>query len=302
MFESTVRNPRAFLDPPSAAVLHQSPCLVDYDPIKDRLGAWFSRSPALQRLFYGLLNTLFLRAWYVRREIRRLLKALPSDRPIRVLDAGTGFGQYAFFVARAFPNARVRAVDIKPEYLDRARHVVNQTPQAAQITWATDDLTDLQSEGPFDLILSVDVMEHIAEDRAVLQHFARVLAPGGHVIINTPSDQGGSDVQSDTDESFIGEHVRDGYNMNDLEAKLREAGLRPVQSLYTYGPYGSTAWQWLIKRPMQMLGSTWASLIVLPLYYLVALPLGLWLNKKDMDVSNATGTGLLMVAQKPPAS
>jgi len=275
---------------------------VDYDPIKDRLGAWFSQFPWFQRLFYGVLNALFLRAWYVRREVRRLLDAYPPSRPVRVLDAGTGFGQYAYFVARECPNARVRAVDIKPIYLDRARTFVNQTAQAPQITWSVDDLTHLRAEGPFDLILSVDVMEHIADDRAVFEHFARVLRPGGHVVINTPSDQGGSDVQDASDESFIGEHVRDGYNMSALEEKLRNAGLRPVNSLYTYGPYGSTAWRWLIKRPMQMLGRSWASLVVLPLYYLVALPIGMWLNRRDMQVPNATGTGLVVVAQKPMPS
>jgi len=272
---------------------------MQYDPIKDRIGDLVSRFPWLHRLFFGALNWLFLRAWYVRREVRRLLSNRPSDRPVRVLDAGTGFGQYAYFVARTFPNARVHAVDVKADYLDRARAFVQQTPYAPQVTWAIDDLTDLQAEGPFDLILSVDVMEHIADDRAVFEHFEHVLAPGGHVIINTPSDQGGSDVQGEGEESFIGEHVRDGYNLGDLEAKLRDAGLEPVKSLYTYGEYGSTAWRWLIKRPMQMLGATWASVAVLPLYYLAALPIGLFLNAKDVADHNETGTGLLVVAQKP---
>jgi 2-polyprenyl-3-methyl-5-hydroxy-6-metoxy-1,4-benzoquinol methylase len=272
---------------------------MQYDPIKDRLGNLASRHPRLQALFYRLLDLLFLRAWYVRRAVRRLLGRYPSDRLVRVLDAGTGFGQYAYDIAKTFPNAQVRAVDIKRTYLDRARRFVLTTPQAAQIDFALDDLTDLRSDGPFDLILSVDVMEHIEEDEAVFRHFARVLRPGGHVVINTPSDQGGSDVQEDTDESFIGEHVRDGYNRDDLEAKLRRAGLVPVESIYTYGPYGSAAWRWLIKRPMQMLNASWAAVAVLPLYYLVALPVGTFLNAKDLEHDNATGTGLLVVAQKP---
>ncbi len=275
---------------------------MKYDPIKDRLGRFFSQHPVLQRLFYGLLNVLFLRAWYVRREVRRLLGAHDADQPIRVLDAGTGFGQYAYFVARTFPNARVHAVDVKQDYLDRAQSFIEKTPQRDQVTLAWDDLTDLQAEGPFGLILSVDVMEHIAKDRSVFRHFERVLQPGGHVIINTPSDQGGSDVQDDADESFIGEHVRDGYNKQALEEKLRDAGLEPIRSLYTYGPHGSRAWRWLIKWPMQMLGATWAALIILPLYYVAALPLGAYLNAKDMEHPNATGTGLLVVARKPPSA
>ena len=274
---------------------------MKYDPIKDRLGRWARRHPLLQRLLYGLLNLLFLRAWYVRREVRRLLGALPADRPVRVLDAGTGFGQYAYFVVRTFSNAQVRAVDVKQEYLERAREFVDQTPYADRVDWAIDDLTALQSEGPFDLILAVDVMEHIAEDETVFEHFARVLRPGGHVIINTPSVHGGSDVQAEGDESFIGEHVREGYGREELAEKLRAAGLEPVRGVYTYGPYGSAAWRGLIKWPMQMLGTTWASLLVLPFYYAAALPLGLLLNATDVERDNERGTGLFMVARRPSA-
>jgi hypothetical protein len=50
-----------------------------------------------------------------------------------------------------------------------------------------------------------------------------------------------------------------------------------------------------------MLGTTWASIVVLPLYYLAALPLGLFLNAKDLADDNETGTGVLVVAQKPNA-
>ena len=270
-----------------------------YDPIKDRLGRFFSRRPVLQKLFYRLLDLFFLRSWYVRRETRRLLDAMPSDASLRVLDAGTGFGQYAYFIAKTFPHAEVLAVDVKQDYLDNARRFFDQTSQGGQVTLAYDDLTQLRAEGPFDFILSVDVMEHIEDDRAVFGHFVRVLRPGGHVLINTPSDLGGSDVQEHGDESFIEEHVRDGYNREDLEGKLREAGLAPVRSLYTYGRYGSRAWRLLIKRPILMLGASWAFVIVLPFYYFFALPVGLILNTLDMRQDNAEGTGLLVIAQKP---
>ncbi len=270
-----------------------------YDPIKDRLGTFVSRWPVLQRLFYGMLNLLFLRAWYVRRAIRRLLGSMAPDRTLRVLDAGTGFGQYAYFMARAFPRAEIHAVDVKQDYLANARRFLDQVPAGQRITLSCDDLTDLKAPGPFDFILSVDVMEHIEDDRAVFRHFARVLRPGGYVLINTPSDKGGSDVQADGDTSFIEEHVRDGYNMQELEDKLREAGLMPVKSIYTYGPYGSVAWRMLIKRPILMLGQTWAFLILLPLYYLFALPAGILLNAMDVRHHNHEGTGLLVIAQKP---
>ncbi len=270
-----------------------------YDPIKDRLGRIFTASPALQKLFYALLHTVFLRSWYVRREIRNLLEGIPASEPIDVLDAGTGFGQYAHFVAAGFPNARVLAVDIKEDYLENARRFIEQTPQRDRITFEVHDLTELDLPRRFDLILSVDVMEHIEEDRQVFRNFKRVLKPGGHVIINTPSDLGGSDVEREGEEGFIEEHVRPGYNREELMEKLRDAGLEPVRAIYTYGTYGSAAWRMLIKWPMKMLSRSSAAYAILPMYYAAVLPVGTALNALDVRTKNPRGTGLLVVARNP---
>lgn len=252
----------------------------------------------MQRLFYGLLDLLFLRAWYVKREINSLFKSTSHNQPLRVLDAGTGFGQYTYFITKRYPNVHVLAVDIKQNYLDNARYFFDKTPQARQVEFAYEDLTDLRIDGPFDFILSVDVLEHIEDDRAVFHHFARVLRPGGYVLINTPSDLGGSDVCGEEDTSFIEEHVRDGYSLDELEDKLMEAGFSPVRSLYTYGTFGSSAWRLLVKWPMKFVGWHKASVVLLPLYYLVILPIGLFLNVLDMRNKNEAGTGLVVMARK----
>ena len=272
---------------------------MQYDPVKDRLGAVAERHPVLKRAFFGMLNLVFLRAWYVKRELRQILGPMRERKRVDVLDAGTGFAQYAYLMAREFPNVHVLAVDVKEDYLESARRFVEKTPVRDRIRFQVEDLTQLSVDGPFDLILSVDVMEHIEDDVAVFRHFERVLAPGGYVIINTPSDQGGSDVSDEGDESFIEEHVRDGYNVEDISRKLRDAGLEVVRSAYSYGPYGSAAWRMLVKRPIQWLGASRASAVLLPPYYLAALPAGTILNALDVRRRNETGTGLIVVARKP---
>ncbi len=272
---------------------------MQYDPIKDRLGTLADKHPALKRAFYGTLNLVFLRTWYVKRELRRILASMKHKEAVEVLDAGTGFAQYAYFIAKNFPHTRITAVDIKEDYLDSAQRFFRSTPQAHQVEFQVEDLMKLTLDGPFDLILSVDVMEHIEDDRAVFRHFERVLRPGGYVIINTPSDLGGSDVHGEDDASFIDEHVRDGYNILDLEAKLREAGLDIDRSMYTYGPPGSAAWRMLIKVPITMMDRTRAALVLLPLYYVFALPIGTILNWMDTRRSNEEGTGVLVIARKP---
>ena len=267
---------------------------MEYDPIKDSLGRLFSANPLLQRFFFWLLHLFFLRAWHVKLVLRQIFAEFSNRDVIRVLDAGTGFGQYADFMVRVSPLTRILAVDVKHDYLENARRYFDRTPYADRVELTYEDLTQLQAEGPFDLILSVDVMEHIEDDRAVFRNFARVLAPGGYVVINTPSDLGGSDVQGDEDASFIGEHVRDGYNMDELKQKLADAGLKTARAKYTYGKYGSVAWRLLIKWPMLMLSKSRLFLALLPFYYIPVLPVGLVLNAMDVRTDNSAGTGLVV--------
>lgn len=270
---------------------------LDYDPIKDSLGRFFCRRPLLQRSFYALLDLFFLRAWHVHRTLRRRLGSRRGEA-LRVLDAGTGFGQYAHFFVRTFPKAHVLAVDVKRDYLANLRRFIDQTRYASRVDTAYEDLTDLKAEGPFDVILSVDVMEHIEDDRAVFRHFARALAPGGLVLINTPSDLGGSDAGVGEASSFIGEHVRDGYNMAELKGKLADAGLTPVEGFYTYGAFGSIAWRLMIKYPMKLLGWSRLFIVLLPFYYTPVLPIGLVLHVIDVRRSNPAGTGVIVVAER----
>jgi len=270
---------------------------MDYDPVKDRFGSLVAGSRWRTRLFFRLLHLFFLRAWHVRRALRSALG--PRDAQVRILDAGTGFGQYAWWIVRRWPNARIHAVDIKDDYLQRAEHFLQQEGLVDRVSFAIEDLTALQAEGPFDLILSVDVMEHILEDVQVFKHFNRVLKPGGMVIINTPSDQGGSDSHGDEDESFIGEHVRDGYGREEMRSKLAEAGLEADAIDYAYGVFGSLAWRLTIKWPMIWLNASFLSVLLLPFWYALVLLPSLVLNAIDVSRKNPTGTGLMVVAHRP---
>jgi SAM-dependent methyltransferase len=279
---------------------------MEYDPIKDRLGALVGAVPWRRRLFYRVLDLFFLRAWYVHRSLGSILQNLleqSDERPLRVLDAGTGFGQYTYFLLENFPEVEVTAVDLKTDYLDICRLFSERAGLGDRVEWVYADLTDAEAypfnhQELFDVILSVDVMEHIEEDRAALQNMARVLRPGGYLLINTPSDEGGSGVTDGGQESFISEHAREGYGIEELERKMEDAGLEPVQTIYAYGPYGSLAWRLLIQGPMKLLSVSWAAIGLLPLYYLPVFPVGMLLNAIDLRRENRTGTGLTVVARR----
>ncbi len=116
-----------------------------------------------------------------------------------------------------------------------------------------------------------------------------MLRDGGHVIVNTPSDQAGSGTKTRGEEGFVDEHVRPGYGLAALQEKMEEAeeaGLETVRARHTYGTYGSKAWRILVKWPIRMPAATRLAFAVLPVYYLAALPAGLVLNA--MDVTGTT--------------
>ncbi|MDP5075997.1 MAG: hypothetical protein NWP82_05895, partial [Flavobacteriales bacterium] len=148
------------------------------------------------------------------------------------------------------------------------------------------------------LVLCVDVMEHIDEDVQVLTNYCNSLKTGGMLLISTPSNMGGSDVHDDGETSFIEEHVRDGYGIDEIEQKCLRAGFSKVDARYSYGAPGKISWKLSMKYPMLMLNKSKAFFIVLPIYYLVTMPFALLLNVFDVKGTHSTGTGLIVKAWK----
>ncbi len=265
---------------------------MKYDPVKRSLGRFFNTTPFLRKLFYHLLNLLLLRSWHVREELRKLKKQLPENP--KILDAGSGFGQYDYTMALQFRRATIKGVDVKQEQIDDCNAFFQKTGLGKRVSFAYADLTGFSEPDTYDLVLSVDVMEHIEDDVAVFKNIAASLKKGGILLISTPSDQGGSGVTHEHDESFIEEHVRDGYNMEEIESKLKKAGFSEVCSRYSYGTPGKISWKLSMKLPVQMVNLSKIFLLLLPFYYLVVYPFAFILNAMDVHMKHSTGTGLIV--------
>jgi len=271
---------------------------MQYDPIKRSLGKVFNQTPVLRKIFYRLLDLLLLRAWHVKKELKRL----PLAPDCSILDAGSGFGQYTYRMSCLFGKSSILAVDVKEEQIEDCNRFFNQINLGDRVRFEEADLTKFEKPEAFDLILSIDVMEHIEEDVQVFKNFWKSLKPGGMVLISTPSDQGGSDAHHDHDEDgvhgFIDEHVRDGYNIEDIETKLKSAGFSRVEARYSYGNPGKISWRLSMKYPILLLGVSKLFFIVLPFYYLLTFPISAFLNYCDVRGKHTSGTGLIVKAFK----
>ncbi len=270
---------------------------MQYDPIKASLGRFFNRSIFFRKVFYKLLDLLLLRAWHVHSELRLFFNKHTKDAGLKILDAGSGFGQYSWYMARKYPQSEITGIEIKEEQISDCNHFFKRAGvHNAHFKFA--DLTKYKNPGEYNLILSVDVMEHIEEDLLVFRNFHASLKSLGVLLISTPSDKGGSGVEHDHDESFIEEHVRDGYSIPEITAKLREAGFEKIDAKYTYGKPGKISWRLSMKYPILMLGKSRLFFIILPLYYLIVFPICYVLNYMDVKGHHTEGTGLLVKAEK----
>lgn len=269
---------------------------MHYDPIKNIFASLIRKIPLLRIIFYKLLDLFFLRSWYVRRELKNLRLNF-GDKIIEVYDAGTGFGQYSYFMSKKLFPANILSVDIKADWINDAKEFFSKVG-SSNVKLKTEDLLQIDHENKFDLILCVDVMEHIAEDGKVFQNFYAALKSGGFLLINSPSIFGGSDVHDEEDESFIGEHARVGYSREELEEKLHPLGFTTYKSQYTYGFWGDKAWRLGIKYPMILLSYSKLFFIVLPIYYLFTFPFTFLMMILDFNKNNKTGSGINFIAQK----
>ena len=269
---------------------------MKYDPIKKSLGLVFNKNIFLRKLFYNLLDLLLLRTWHIKKEIKLWKKSLNNN--VSILDAGAGFGQYTYFLSKLNKNWEITGVDVKTEQVEDCNRFFKKLNKENTIKFQEADLTKFCQEKKFDLILSVDVMEHILDDVKVFENFYSSLKPKGMVLISTPSDQGGSDVHNEHEISFIDEHVRDGYNISDIDKKLKTAGFSKVSARYSYGMPGKISWNLSMKYPILMLNASKLFFVLLPFYYIITFPVSLILNFADLNFKHKTGTGLIVKAWK----
>lgn len=270
---------------------------IAYDPVKDKLSGIIKGSKSLRRLFYFLLDLFFLRSWHIRRLIKQEGAPLDKSGEWTLLDAGSGFGQYDRFILKHFENVKVHSIDVKKDYLEENKQYFKDDIEKGRIKFYEADLLSFSSPVRFDIIICIDVLEHIEEDVKVMKNLAKSLKNGGTLLIHSPSHF--SEEDAGEDDSFVGEHARAGYSKRQIFKKLEAVGLSPVEVHYTYGFWGHKAWVLSVKWPMIWINKMgFVSLLLLLIYYPVVLPFCLVMNAADLFTKNEKGNGVYALGKR----
>lgn len=107
----------------------------------------------------------------------------------RILDIGCGIGWSSYELARHFPGCSVLGIDLSPRLIQRAGHLFSMKNLRFLNLDVTSQEFKLLVEGSFDVIVMVDVFEHL--DMHTRQDFyqtiASMLNKNGRVLMAFPS-------------------------------------------------------------------------------------------------------------------
>jgi ubiquinone/menaquinone biosynthesis C-methylase UbiE len=123
---------------------------------------------------WAAFSTRVVAPWVLR------VGALPAEAD--VLEVGSGGGGNVEVFARRFPSWRITASDYDPEMVALASGRLKPLGERVTVTQA-DASSLVFPDGSFDVVVSIGVWHHVGDWRKATAETARVLRPGGHLVL-----------------------------------------------------------------------------------------------------------------------
>lgn len=164
----------------------------------------------------------------------RMLKRLLPAHATRILDAGCGRGVISRVLAARYPMARVDALDQNASG-QQVNQALAQAMGLGNCVFQVGDLTEFAAEDAYDLIVSIDNLEHIEDDRAVLGRFHRAMRPEGVLLVHVPHYYRRWPVLGWRVNFDVPGHVRPGYHLPEIVERVQGAGFTIQRSGFSYG-------------------------------------------------------------------
>lgn len=210
---------------------------------------------------------------------------ISSQNLKQILDAGSGIGAYTFWLAKKFPKSNVIGGEIDQNKL-KASRLINRAIKHRNVSFVHFDATKKQNKSKYDLIIVIDVLEHIKDYKKVLENFYRLLNRNGYLYIHVPQPNQKRIFKSLKSWQHE-DHIHEGIDKKTLGKILNKIGYKIKTEQETFGFFGRLAWEInhiTLSKNFIIAGITF------PLLYSLAIIDSCFKNKK--------GLGVAMLAQK----
>ena len=139
-----------------------------------------------ERLLFRVLGVVDPAHYLHSRYFQKALARWDDLDPRTILDAGCGRGDYSFYLARRYPRARVIGVDVDQARVARNRAMADRLG-LSNVQFQVADLVTARFGTTFDLIISIDVLEHIERQEEALRNLLDQLSPKGRAFYHIPT-------------------------------------------------------------------------------------------------------------------
>lgn len=156
--------------------------------------------------------------WYYSSKAKAMSRLLEGITPAKILDVGAGSGFFSRHLLAQTEAAEAWCIDIRYE----ADSDESEAGKAVHYRRSVDAIDA-------DLVLLMDVLEHVDDDVALLNEYVDKVPSGSRFLVTVPAFQflwSGHD-------DFL-EHKRR-YTLNQLETVVRNAGLNVRHGAYYFG-------------------------------------------------------------------
>jgi SAM-dependent methyltransferase len=167
--------------------------------------------------------------------------ALRGDE--RIIDFGSGLGQFSRAMARSVPRGNVVGIERNDEQLALAKRLAEEDGEAGLVEFRQGDVLNAELEwGTYDVAHARFVLEHVPDPLRVVKAMVRAVRPGGRVILADddhdvlrlwPEPPGMADLWR----AYMRTYDRignDPYIGRRLVQLLHDAGARPVRNTWIF--------------------------------------------------------------------
>ena len=128
-------------------------------------------------------------AWSHRRRFQTSLALASKCSGKRVLDYGAGDGTFVAMLGADSMNARTTVgAELCASLVEDCRARLGDRPGLSFVLISDLDLPE--HAGAYDVVICMEVLEHVVDVEPLLERFVRLLAPSGKLIVSVPVEMG----------------------------------------------------------------------------------------------------------------
>lgn len=266
-------------------------------PLRQELNRFLNDFPRMKAVVFYFMNYLFLRSWYMQKEIKKWSKNQSGHK--HVLDLGSGVGQYAHFILKTFPKWSVTGVDKSEKNVCHCNGFFRKAV-FKNFRFRSFDEYSFYGKSRYDLIVSAEMLSDLdlsdfkqktddpLDEWEMVQKLTHLLKADGMLFFYWAPPQ----LQTNQGKEMH-RHMR-----KRMVEELKKLGYKQVKTSYIFGFFGQFSWRLSMQWPSFMIQKWPALRFLLPLYFLFLFPFCFVFNYLDVHSAHLMGKRFLVKAYK----